>query len=796
MFVPHSIKHTRFSLTSLLFIISLIAQAHVSPVSGTVTDMETSKPIEGATIMILEGKFGGITNKQGKFNIYFEEGEYELRISALGYKPETRTIVVDTIGLVLNIALLPATEELEEVMVSASKQEQLKKVESISIQLIEEEFFKESMAGDLMQSLQNIPGVNAMNTGTGLSKPMIRGMSYYRVVMAQNGIKQEGQQWSNHHGISIDENALGHVEIIKGPASLQYGSDAIGGVINVLPPHVPLSSGMNGQVTIIAKTNTNWLGSSLNISGRKGDFYSLISLAYNNYTDFKVPDTEFFLTPSATTSEYSSHQVPLSGTVVNTAGSNKTSTAIVGIIKPWGNSYFEISYVGNSTGFFDWQGLQNDSLRKIQQEHKRDLNLPWQNVDNVSINQFTNRFIGENKLEIALGFQNNISKEYGYLDDRTGNRYEELVKYRSLNNLDLQLKLRVYSAHLFYTINSRKKQTWKIGWNSQLQNQKTDGYNHILPEYNRYSAGMFLIYKYKLSKKWIVNSGARFDINSYSIDQSLNPDPEFGDSIFNNSLRKTYNGTAFSGGINFIPNKTTTFKINMGKSYRIPSVYELSAYGLHRHGGRFEKGNEDNKPEQAVQIDLGIEKKWKYVQVSLSPFANYFLNYLYLTPTSTLRPEGQIYQYNQTHALLWGGEMSMTWQLWKPLEIKVGAEYVYAVNLDETSALPFTPPLNSTTEIQYSFKDLAMMKSSSLGIQAIACAPQNFTVPNELSTPGYICLNMKAKTTFDIGKTSIKIVLKANNLLNSKYYNHISFYRKLRIPEQSRNIQIGISAPF
>ncbi|MBN1187136.1 MAG: TonB-dependent receptor [Bacteroidales bacterium] len=798
--VTRNIKRYIF-LQRFLTILSLLLACFCLNVSGQNTLQgyiydENKNPFTGANIVLNETK-GTVSDGEGKFvftNV--TSAHFNVKVTAIGYKDVLINGKTDTIRNDFQIILSPSVQKLEEVQVNENVGEKIKKSESISIQLIEEEFLKKAKASSLMQTLNNIPGINSMDIGTGISKPMIRGMSYYRVVVAQNGIKQEGQQWSNHQGISIDQQAVSHVEIIKGPASLQYGSDAIGGVINILPPHVPISSGVSGEVSFTVKSNTKWLGSSANLSIRKGDIYSNIALTYNKYGDFLIPETDSFLLPAPVNAAEASHKVILGNQMYNTAGNEKAVSISTGLVKQWGNSYLEFNYYGTQNGFFDWQGIQNDSTKTLHEQNRRDVQLPSQEVNNYAIHHYTNRYFKNDKLEIGLGYQLNDSREFSYLTDRNGNRTEEYNYFRNKGNYELGLLLHTISGNVFYSVNRFKKQQIKFGVNTQYQIHRTDGYNHILPEYKRFSTGVFLTHKYNVTNKWILNNGARIDYTFFSMDESLNPDVEFGDSIFNPSFEKTYPSFAISSGVNYLPGRNTIIKVNIGKSFRIPSAYELGAYGLHRHEGRFEKGNVENEPEQAWQLDLGIEKKWKGLTLQISPFLNYFTNYLYLNPTPELRPEGQVYEYMQTNAMLTGSEVSVDIALRNKIIIISGLEYVYAVNLDLKSALPFTPPLNIQTEVSYVLKNTKIFTKNKAGVELLSAGPQNYTVPNELSTPGYNTINLQALTEINLGKQKINLMLKVRNLLNSSYYNHISFYRRMRIPEQGRDVQLFISFPI
>lgn len=794
--VTRRFKRRSILSTLALFITIFCLQAQSNKFEGYILN-EFSQPYSGANIRLSPTDTYTYSDSTGYFAFKnVESNSYTLTITAVGYRKIQLEVNPTKTATPLQIQLISFSQQLEEVAVETNQTQEKKKHESLSIHLIEEEFLKEAKAGSLMQTLKKIPGVNSMDVGTGISKPMIRGLSYYRVAVAQNGIKMEGQQWSNHHGVAVDQEAVNHVEIVKGPASLQYGSDAIGGVINLLPVHVPLKGGVTGNVSLVGKTNTEWYGASTNFSYRTGDFYLTSTLSHNSYSDFSIPQTDSFLliTPGSTAeasgidAEKTSHKEPLGDRVFNTAGQDYGVSLTTGIIKSWGNSYFDFTYYGSENGFFDWQEQNKTNNGAI--------NFPKQQVDNYTINYFTNRYYGDDKLEIALGYQQNKSQEFDYLNDIHGSRKDDLEKYTNKGNLDLWLRLQTFTGNLFYTLNQIKKHTLKIGFNSQYQRHDIDGFNHILPEYSRFTAGLFITDKLQISEKWLINSGLRFAYYNFEMEQSLNPDPEGSIQKLNTYLNKDYYGTAFALGCTYLPDNNTIFKINIGKSYRVPSAYELGAYGLHRHEGRFEKGSIANTPEEAYQLDLGFDIQWNKLQVSVSPFVNYFTNYLYLNPTARLTVLGQIYQYQQAKALTSGGEFSALYPLNKKLELKLGAEYVYAVNLDKNSALPSTPPFNAQTELAYQLKDHKKLYKNKLSIEWVTTASQNYTVINELSTSGYNRINFTASSTLMFGKQALSCMLKINNLLNTKYYNHISYYRRLRIPEPRRDIQLFINIPI
>ena len=724
------------------------------------------------------------------------DGIMKVAISALGYQRDTFTLAIDSITHPLEFILKPVSRELDAIEVNGNRVLKFKKAESISVQLVEEEFLKEEKAGSLMQTISKLPGISSASAGTGLSQPVIRGLGYYRVVVARNGLRTEGQQWNSHHGIAIDQESVQHVEVIKGPASLQYGSGAIGGVINILPDHIPLSSGLTGELRLNAKSNTHWLGGSGQFSFRTGDWYMNAALSYQKYQDLSIPATDSFYLPTVVQKTEASHQVPLGDRLFNTAGKEAGISFTTGIIKPWGNSYFEGNYLSIESGFFDWQESRNDSTRKKHLVSHSDIQLPWQSITDYSIYHFTNYYIGRNKLELALGYQQNNSKEYAYLLDISGNRKADKAHYDQLGSLELALKLHTANARISYTNKSIYKHQFNGGISLLGQQHVTDGYGHILPEYQILSAGLWLIDKYAISKKISIHSGVRYDVYSFSMDESLNPDPEISDSIFNRDFQKNYGGLSASLGTVYSLNDQWLCKINIAKGHRVPSAYELGAYGLHRHDGRFEKGDTNNTPEKVWQFDFTIEANGKTAGFSLSPFANYFSSYLFLHPTAEIRPEGQVYEYRQTKAMTSGVEANLYYRPAFPIEAEANFEYVYSVNLSEKIALPSTPPLGTSVQIHYLFPLGDNFSNSKLSIEWEMKAAQEYTVINELSTPGYNLFHISAKTNYRAGKQAINFIFRIQNILNTKHFNHLSFYRRMYIPEPGRDIQLFIEVPF
>lgn len=761
-------------------------------VTGTITNY-SGNPIKDANIKFDNDITGTTTNKNGYFTFTNPTtNDYILVISAIGYTNYVDTITKTDTSLRIKLSKSPIN--LDEVkIVNHINNEEIRSTSKQS-EIINHNYIDQNISGSLMQSLSKMPGINSISIGSGLSKPVIRGLSYYRVVFAEYGIKREEQQWSNHNGLSVDQNNIENLEIVFGPGALEFGTDAIGGIINILPCYISDSHTINGEITFTGKTNSQWYGISGKINGRTNKLYSNASFTYNNFGDFTIPETDYYILPTPASSVEGSHKIELGSRVYNTAGREKALNLQLGFIDKNLDNRLIFEYHSNKNGFFDYSGIQYDSIRKEQESSYRDINLPYQEIDDYSISDLLKINHHKNQITLNAGYQLNISNEHSYLTDRTGNRYSELIYYRKKDNLSVNLELLTITLNGKYCLTSIYNHSLSVGFSSQFQNQSIDGYDHILPAYSRSSIGLFITDIWQISEDLNLHYGIRIDNYNLDIDESTNPDPEYGDSIFNQALTKSYLGKAISAGLVYTKNQEI-YKVNIGNSFRIPSIYELSAYGLHRHDIRFEIGDINLKPEEAWQIDVSASRQGNILFLSVSPFLYYFTNYIYLYPTAELRSEGQIWQYQQNKALLTGGEVTVNYKIINT-QINIGVEYVYAVNLDLQSALPSTPPASANIEITQNIKSNSNFSNNSISINTTAVAAQNYTVINELSTSGYVTFGFKAQTTINLGNQQLKTLLIIDNLLNNKYFNHLSMYRKLRIPEPGRNIQLLLTIPI
>jgi len=250
---------------------------------------EQNKPIAGATILLSPGKKATITNENGVFVFNdLAKGKYIVEISFMGYQTHIDTVLIIK-DLKYNIQLHLTALSLQEVVITDNYAEARKKEESLNMEIVNDEYLKQHLGSSLMNSLERLPGVSTIDIGSGQSKPVIRGLGFNRIVVIENNIKHEAQQWGADHGLEIDQYAIDHIEVIKGPASLMFGSDAIGGVIDVKNRKIPAEHSFGGTIDLSGKTNNDFLGTSVSLYGRKKSFFASVRATLLDYGDYKVP---------------------------------------------------------------------------------------------------------------------------------------------------------------------------------------------------------------------------------------------------------------------------------------------------------------------------------------------------------------------------------------------------------------------------------------------------------------------------------------------------------------------------
>ena len=777
------------ALLLLLFLQSVPAQVGYT-LSGYIKT-EDNKPLPGASIQLTPGNRGVASGSQGEFRFSnIPAGSYLLRVSAVGAETRELSLQLES-DTVLVIVMKQAVVTLAEVSIEGKYDEFRRENDARSVEIVNDEFIRKNMAGSLMQTLERLPGVNSMSIGSGQSKPVIRGLSFNQVIVAENGIKHESQQWGADHGVEVDQYDVEQAEVIKGPASLMYGSDAIAGVIDLRQTFVPEPFTAGGSLNLSGQSNNSQGALSLGLFNRNDKFWAKARFTLIDYADYRVPTDSI---------EYYSYYFRLKDKKLrNTAGGEKNGSLALGYIKGRFNSVLFVNNTFSKSGFFaNAHGLEIRNSQIDYDRDDRDIDLPYQQVNHFKVHLRNTLVHAGLNHHIDLAWQNNKRLEFS-----------EAVEHGYMPEPPDSLERSFEKQTLSFAWAVSNQDTGLIrfsaGINAERQDNASGGWGFILPSFRRTTAGAYLLGETRPVKKWLLLAGARFDAGFISTkaysDWFMSPSDNGEAFIY--KQRATASDLRFShlsGSVGSVyKSEGLILKVNLGNSFRLPLAKELASDGVNYHMYRFEKGNMNLKPETAWQLDAGLELNRKQWAAEISPFLAWFPSYVYLNPTYQYYEGLQVFNYTQTEVLRAGGEIHLHYTIFRELKSGLIGEYVWSEQISGDKkgfGLPFSPPASVMFNLTYQPDPYRFTRDTWFSVDFKIAAAQNQTVPPEKKTPGYQILNLSAGTTITAGKQKIELSLRISNLLNSRYLNHTSYYRLIEVPEPGRGFQMGIKIPF
>ena len=684
---------------------------------------------------------------------------------------------------------------LPDVVVTESYQQRQAKKSALAVDVVDQDFLRKHFTGNFMQAMENIPGVQAMDIGSGFSKPMIRGMGFNRIAVLENGIKQEGQQWGADHGLELDAFNIGTVNVLKGPSSLLYGSDAMGGVIAITSPPVPSVDMLFGDVTLLGKSVNGTLGGSFMLGIKKSFWYAQVRYSEQHFGDYRIPtDTIVYLT----------QKMPVYGRKLkNTAGIERNIGFFAQYQRQRYKANYSVSNVYQKTGFFPGAHGIPDVSRVEDDGDSRNMELPYSKVNHLKVTTLQQYAWEKLVLSGDFGFQNNHREEWSVFHTHYGS---QPVPEKDLDK-ELAFNLNTLSASVKVRFIGSSSWEHALGWDGQHQRNDISGYSFLLPEYYRSTTGLLWLTTYKPNNVISVSGGMRYDYGYIHI--SSHEDAYLADYLRkqgydeeqvehykwnSHAVKKKFGDYSFSLGLVWTPSERHMVKANVGRSFRLPGANELAANGVHHGTFRHEQGDTNLKSEQGWQMDASYNLRYNGFSISVSPFVSWFSNYIFLRPTgewSVLPHAGQIYRYTGAEALFAGTEATIDIHFLRSFNYRISGEYVYTYNCDEHIPLSFSPPFSMRNTLTWQRKQVMLYAEW----QSIA--RQNRVERNEDRTPGANLFHLGGSLNIPIrGNQAIEITLTARNIFNTRYYNHLSFYRKVEIPEPGRNFQLLIKIPF
>lgn len=779
----------------LLCSFSMLAQAFT--LKGRVSDYH-GEALIGATVAFENQAF--MTDEKGRFQAKpIEKGTYQLVVSYLGYETLTMTVKVEA-NQELDLHLKESSTLLDQVVVSSQAKHSVQHVDKVSNQQLVEKF-----AGSLAKTLESVAGVNSMDIGAGASKPVIRGLGFNRVAVAENGAKQEGQQWGADHGLEIDAFSTEEVEVIKGVGAIEYGSDAIGGVIKINNEKVPQVHSFDGKAIVYGKSVNDAVGASVQIKQRGERFFYKLKVTGQDYADYRVPIKQI---------DYLNTIIPIEGgRMKNTAGNNLALYGQIGYVGTQFKNILSISNVYDKSGFFPGaHGIPNIAAVQDDGNH-RNVELPNQSVNHFKVtNTATWEFDANRKLSVLLAFQNNKRQENSLFHTHFSNQ----TPPANNPNLELEFVLNTFDAAVKYEHLFSNEHKLTVGIQQNYQNNTIGGYGFLLPKFNKFGVGAFGMYEYFVNDRLTWEAGIRADYASvhvkpfydeilydYLIDRGQSI--ETATNYAQRSQKQDRHFSSFNGMIGAKFDWTEHFNIaaTIGTNFRFPTAIELASNGVHHGAFRHEKGNPDLDPEKGIALDFRATYETKTFSTTISPYAYYFTNYIFLKPSGTfsiLPDSGQIYEYTQSKALITGFEWKAEQRLWDRLTVEGVFEFIYNKQIDNGKngnyPLPFSTPANFFGQLSYTLKDWKVFQQPEVFVNGKWYAEQKRIAQGEEVTPSSQSYGLGLSSTIQLGSVAAKASLTATNIFDAKILNHMSFYRPLGIPELGRSIQLMIQIPF
>ncbi len=780
--------------------LSGISSVFPSSFEGRVTD-PSWEPLADASVK-LEGEGHTrmkATDGEGRFRFAeLSHGTYRVTVSHVGYQPAALSVAVAG-QKDLNVVLEPEAVVLQEVTVQEDFRELQRQQESRAMEVAGAEFVRIHSSGSLMQTLSRLPGIQSLNVGSGQSKPLIRGLGFNRVVVAEHGVKHQGQQWGADHALEVDQFALQEVELIKGPASLAYGSDAIGGVVQLRHRNTPPPGTLSAQVHLQGRSSNRLLGTSVALEGRKQRWSFSARVTWLDHADTRVPVDSV---------DVYSYRVPLyKNRLRNTAGNELNFHVSAGYNGNRVNSRFFISHVQQEAGFFaNAHGLEPRRVdTALYDRSDREVLYPLQDASHFKVVNRTLVDRGSMVLVAETGYQRNYREE---LSQYVNHGYRPPVFPDTLpmpSDLERRFDKHTLSGNIRLKNQFSDRHELTAGLSAEYQDNTIGGISFLMPAFRQWLYGAYLLHEWEVNPGLRVNGGIRYDRGILRTEAYYDWFPTHGEHLQRSAaLNREFASLSGMAGINYRTGKAIV-RANLGRSFRLPLAKELAANGVNYHHFSYEVGDASLSPETAWQLDVGGEYVTPAWSVRLSPFITWFPNYIYLNPSHLFDFDhgagNQIFNYKASEVLRLGGEVTITGQPLDNLMLEFAAEYTYSEQLSGEKrgfTIPFSPPASALAGLSYSpaitnagevLQELVLMGELRIS------APQNRVVPPERKTPGYQTINAGVRGAWNINGTRVKWYFMVNNLFNAHYLEHTSYYRLIGVPEPGRNFNLSLYLP-
>lgn len=744
--------------------VSFAQQKNRTQLSGKVIDAKTGEPLAGANIFLASSRMGTATDSSGYYFLgNIPVGHSIVEVSFTGYKTIVEHLdLLDSSGH--NFKMFPFMLVNEGVTVTAVASATSIRKAPIPVSRVNKTQLLQTASTNIIDALSRQPGISQVSTGPAISKPVIRGLGYNRLVIINDGIRQEGQQWGDEHGIEIDENSVSRVEIVKGPASLIYGSDAIAGVLNIITTApVPVNT-VRGTILTGYQTNNRQRSFYGSLGGNQNGFN------WNGWGDYKAA---------------ADYKNKYDGRVFNSKFNEKNFGGYVGYNGSWGFTHLIVSNFNQTLGVIEGDrdagghfikplagGIEGipteDDFKSIEPW------VPYQHVRHLKFIADNSFKVGQGRITLNLGWQRNQRQEFGNADEPDVN--------------DLYFDLHTFNYNLVYHLNEKKGWTTSIGLNGMKQNNQNKAEEVLIPEYNLFDVGTF-VYTQKTTGKTTLSGGIRWDYRSLNSEGLME-----GQDVKFEAFKRTFWNFSSSAGLSYAASDNSVLKFNLAQGFRAPSIPELASNGAHEGTNRYEYGDQNLKSEKSFQADLGMEINSEHLLVSASVFYNRVNNFIFYSRLAATNGSDSLvdaggefipaFKFGQRDAQLAGFEFlidlhphPLDWLHWQNTLSYVRGRFNDAI--EGSRNMPLIPAAKWVSELRTELLPSGnFIRNLILNFEMEHTFNQDrpfVAYGTETATPAYTLLN--AGINGDIvskNKTLFSIYFNALNLTDVAYQNHLS----------------------
>lgn len=717
--------------------------------SGKITDQDQI-PLPGATVFIPDMNKGTVTDMNGNFELgQLPGGKLKVQFSFVGCTNRIETVDFKGSPVELAVQLRHTPIESEEIVVSGGYNS-TQHDNAVKIDVLKMNLFTIKSTPNFSEVLTRVPGVDMISKGSGVSKPVIRGLSMNDILILNNGVRFENYQYSSHHPLGIDEFGINNVEIIKGPASLLYGSDAIGGVINFIREKPAPVGSILGDYNLQLFSNTLGVTNNLGIRGASRKMFGGIRAGQKTNADFMQGGGTY-----APNSRFNEWSVKASAGYTDRIGT------------------FNLFYDLNNQKL----GLVEDEAIEQITGRGRANHLFYQELNTHLISSQNKLYLGDFKLDVNAAYQNTGLTHFGE---------------PGVSEIQMNLGTLTYETKLHLPSGTHSE--YILGF--QGFNQKNTNLNEretkLLPDASTDSYSAFGLIQYTFFGKLKVQTGVRYD-NKHIGTQEIGLPSAIA---YRPAIAREFGSFSGSLGTTWNISEELLFRANMAAAYRTPNLAELTSNGPHEL--RYEIGDPDLVPENAYETDLSIHLHRDNFTFDLAGFYNLINNYIYSAPTGRTTVSGiAIYRYSQANSSLIGGEAGLHLH---PKSIRwMHFETTYAsVTGQQTNGnyLPFVPAPKLRLELRAEKEKLGFLQNGYISLLSTTAFDQNHTAPDETPTSGYTLIDLGLGGRVRLMHQFVLLSISANNLFDKQYMDHLSTLKEVNLFNPGRNLSLSLKIPF